>query len=107
MKDDGLYLEQMLDSLQKIESFTSGMDQRMFEVDAKTQSAVILQLMLIGELAKRISPDTKTKIDAPWKEIAGFRDKAIHHYFEIDLEVVWNTVVEDVPNLKRSLQPVK
>jgi len=56
-----------------------------------------MQLALIGELAKRVSDATRQQIDLPWKDIAGFRDRAIHDYYNIDLEVVWATILEDLP----------
>lgn len=59
--------------------------------------------MLIGEISKKISDNTKEKVDLPWKDIAGFRDEAIHNYFEIDLDIVWNTIQEDIPILKDKL----
>lgn len=93
----------MLDSAAKIEAFTSGMGKDDFLKDAKTQSAVIMQLTVIGELVKKISTQTKGLSDLPWKEIAGFRDKAIHEYFGMDLEVIWGTVVADIPVLKAEL----
>jgi len=61
------------------------MDNAAFLQDRKTQSAVILQLALIGEFAKRVSAPVRASIDIPWKAIAGFRDRAIHDYFQIDL----------------------
>lgn len=103
MKTDEVYLAQMRDAVQKVEEFVSGMGKADFEIDSKTQSAVIMQLTLVGELAKKISEDTRRSIELPWKEIAGFRDNAIHDYFNLDLEVVWQTVVEDVPILKKAL----
>lgn len=72
--------------------------------DSKTQSAVIMQLTVIGELVKKVSTKTKESSDIPWKEIAGFRDRAIHHYFGMDLNVIWDTVVMDVPVLKMALK---
>ncbi|MEK7587191.1 MAG: DUF86 domain-containing protein [Patescibacteria group bacterium] len=103
MKDDKVYIDQILDSVNKIEKFVDSFDKEKFLTDQKTQSAVIMQLALIGEISKKISVDTKSKIDLPWKDIAGFRDRAIHDYFEIDLEVVWNTIIEDIPILKKAL----
>lgn len=93
----------MLDAVSKIESFTKGLDASKFATDEKTQSAVIMQLMLIGELSKKISEKTKTIIDLPWKDIAGFRNKAIHDYFSIDIDIVWNTIIQDIPILKEKL----
>jgi len=103
MKDDRVYINQILESIAKIESFVSGLNQDEFKQDQKTQSAVILQLILIGETAKKISDTAKQVIDLPWKDIAGFRDEAIHNYFEVDLDIVWNTVKEDIPVLKKKL----
>src|SRR3989344_6514102 len=97
MKDDKIYIQQMLDAVRKIELFTANIDRANFGADEKTQSAVIMQLMLIGEISKKISTKTKYSIDLPWKDISGFRDKAIHDYFEVDLDVVWNTIITDIP----------
>ena len=104
MKDDKVYINQMSDAVRKIETFTAGFSLERFTADEKTQSAVILQLVLIGEIAKQISEQTKAKINLPWKEIIGFRDRAIHNYFGIDLEIVWQTVQDDIPQLKAALQ---
>lgn len=107
MKDDNVYIQQMLDAVRKIELFTANMNRTTFGADEKTQSAVIMQLMLIGEISKKISVKTKSSIDLPWKDIAGFRDKAVHDYFEVDLDVVWNTIISDVSILKSKLQTFK
>ncbi len=104
MKDDSVYINQILDAVSKIEKFTDGMNQENFVKNQMAQSAVIMQLMLIGELVKKISTETKNNISLPWKDIAGFRDKAIHDYFGMDLNLVWNTVVSDIPILKKNLK---
>lgn len=104
MKREAVYFEQMLDSVRKIEAFTAGMSREAFLADEKTQSAVIMQLALIGELAKRMPEEAKATVPLPWKEIAGFRDRAIHDYFEVDLDIVWNTVQSDLPDLKNALK---
>jgi len=103
MKDEKVYIEQMLDAISKIEAFTLGMKKDDFMKDSKTQSAVIMQLTVIGELVKKLSSETKESSDIPWKEIAGFRDRAIHHYFGMDLNVIWDTVILDVPVLRVAL----
>ncbi len=103
MRDDKLYVDQILDSIRKIESFTDGFTKKKFLTDEKTQSALILQLTLIGETSKRISKETKAIINLPWKRIIGFRDRAIHNYFDIDLEIVWATIIDDIPVLKQEL----
>jgi len=103
MKVDEVYIKQMLDAVEKIELFTADASKEFFGSDQKTQSAVIMQLMLIGELAKKISPASKNISSLPWKEICGFRDRAIHDYFELDLDIIWNTILMDLPVLKKEL----
>lgn len=104
MDRDAAYLAYMRDAIRKIESFTEDVDADVFAKDEKTQSAVMLQLMLIGEMAKKLSSETKSAIALPWKEITGFRDRAIHDYYEMDLDIVWNTVREDIPSFKSALK---
>ena len=104
MKNDIVYIQQILESVAKIESFVNNLDREKFLEDAKTQSAVIMQLTLIGEVAKKVPLKTKETVTLPWKDIAGFRDQAIHNYFEIDLDVVWDTIITDIPILKKELQ---
>ena len=101
MKNDRVYLQQIEEAVDKINDFVSGLNYKQFLADQKTQSAVIMQLVLIGELAKKVTKETQTKIPLPWKDIAGFRDRAIHDYYQIDLEIVWKTVSDDLPLLKR------
>jgi|SRR3990167_246919 len=103
MKGDKLYIDQIQDSIRKIESYVGGFNRDKFFADEKTQSAVILQLLLVGEISKKISEETKSKLGLPWKQIIGFRDRAIHNYFEIDINVVWDTTTTDLPVLKKAL----
>ena len=103
-KSDRVYFEQILDSIRKIRQFVDGIGHAAFLNDQKTQSAVIMQLALIGELAKRVSEATKSDSKVPWKEIAGFRDRAIHDYYQIDLEIAWNTIVLDLKPLEKVLR---
>lgn len=103
MKDSVLYVRQILEAIGKIQSFVGTTARETFEKDAMMQSAVILQLMLIGEVAKRVSEATKAAIDVPWKDIVGFRDIAIHDYFNIDLDIVWNTVTGDLPPMREKI----
>ncbi len=103
MKTDRVYLEQIIESVNKIKNFSFGLNYNQFLVDQKTQSAVIMQLALIGELAKRVSDKTQTEIPLPWVDIAGFRNRAIHDYYQIDLGIVWTTIQEDLPILEKAI----
>jgi hypothetical protein len=72
------------------------------------QDAIIRNIEIIGEASKKISSETKnTFIDVPWKEIAGMRDKLIHDYLGVDVKVVWNTIKEDIPALKKVISEIK
>lgn len=98
-KDKFVYLRLIFDSTQKIKDFISGMQFEDFVKDPKTQSSVLMQFHVIGELAKKIEGKVKEKISVPWKEISGFRDIISHDYFSIELKEVWDTAVEDTSKL--------
>lgn len=75
------------------------------ERDAKTQSAVLHQLLVIGEAAKRVSTGFREKHpDVPWRAMSGMRDKLVHEYDDVDLDEVRNTVVRDLPNLIATIE---
>jgi uncharacterized protein with HEPN domain len=75
--------------------------------DAKTQSAILHQLLLLGEAVKRLSDEFRARHEeVPWKMMAGMRDKLIHEYEAVDLEEVWNTVTADIPRLLERLGPL-
>jgi len=87
--------------------FKQGIDKAAFLQDFKTQSAVLHQLMVMGEAAKRLSPDFRARhSEIPWSLVAGMRDKLIHGYDIVDLDEVWRTAVVDVPDLLTSLEPL-
>jgi len=78
-----------------------------FLEDIKTQSAVLHQLLIIGEAVKRMSPEIRAAHpEVPWKLIAGTRDKLIHFYEGVDLEEVWTMVTSDLPELIRLIEPL-
>lgn len=93
------YLEFMRDKAIEAQGFATGLSEDQFLLDNKTQSAVILKLAIIGEIAKKISPEAKKAIDLPWKEIAGFRDMAIHEYLQLSLTIIWATTQQPLSDL--------
>ena len=79
--------------------FNGSAEKAEFLRDAKTQSAVLHQLLIIGEAAKRISPEFRVAHpEVPWRLIAGTRDKLIHFYEGADLEEVWKMLTSDRPS---------
>jgi|SRR3989344_240827 len=103
MKDDSVYINNILDAIAKIERFTAGVTNIGFLNNQMLQSATILQLGLIGEEANKISDTVKSKIPLAWKEIVAFRNIAFHEYMNLKLETVWSTVTDDIPVLKQEL----
>ncbi len=84
----------------KIIEFSQDFDQKAFFADARTQSAILHQLLIIGEAVKRLSLDFRLKHpEIRWTPMAGMRDVLIHAYDTVDLEEVWRTVEKDIPTL--------
>jgi uncharacterized protein with HEPN domain len=102
-KNNLAYLHLILDSIVKIQDYLGQMSLNNFLVDGKTQSAVIMQIQIIGELSKKIPEEIKSEIDVPWKEIAGLRDMVSHDYFSLDVEAIWNTAIKDVQELSQKI----
>lgn len=104
MRSDRLYLADMLDAIEAIECFTAGVDVTRFLKDDLVQSAVLQKLSIIGEAAGRLAEATRLLAPAvPWKEVIGFRNTAVHAYFSVDWRIVFVTVVDDLPVLKREI----
>jgi len=107
VKDDLAYIEHILDCIRKIKEFTTGSSLKDFSVNELVQDAVIRNIEIIGEASKKISSDTKQiYYEIPWKEIAGMRDKLIHDYLGVDVEVVWRTITEDIPTLEKQIKEI-
>lgn len=103
MKDDSIFLEHILDSIDQIGKYTTAVTYDEFLENRLIQDAVIRQLEIIGEATKNLSVTTTDQFpEIPWKEIAGMRDKLIHVYFGVDLEEVWNTAKKDIPELEKA-----
>ena len=99
------YLRDMLDAADKANEFVRGMDEAAFAADTKTVFAVVRALEIIGEAAKKIPPSVQRRFPhLAWRAMAGMRDKLTHDYFGVNLEVVWRTIQEDLPDLAESLR---
>ena len=101
------YLIDIIDAIEKAESFVKGMSFESFEKDAKTTFAIIRAFEIMGEAVKKIPSGVRNKHkNIPWKEMAGMRDKLIHEYFGVKPRVVWKTIKEDLPEVKPYLQAI-
>lgn len=104
-RDVGLFLDDILESIKRIEKYTRNISKKEFSKDIDKQDAVVHRLEIIGEAAKNIPQELRDKHpDAPWREIARTRDKIIHHYFEIDIDQIWNIIQNDLQPLKTQIK---
>lgn len=93
-------LRHMLDAADKVQQFLDGQERADLETDEMLALATVRLLEIMGEAAARVSPETQNKIDAiPWAQIVGMRNRLIHGYFDVDLDIVWAVVQDDLPNL--------
>ncbi len=101
-------IEDILFCLSKIKNYVSDLSYESFLEDYKTQDAIIRNIEIIGEANKKISEELKQKYpDIPWKMIAGTRDRLIHGYFGVNIDIVWQIATMDVPKLERQLKKLK
>ncbi|GAB6182279.1 HepT-like ribonuclease domain-containing protein [Thermodesulfovibrio hydrogeniphilus] len=106
-RDYKLFIKDILEAIERIEKFTKNMDYQAFFEDEKTNSAVVWQILIIGEATKNIPKVIKEKYkDIPWKEMAGMRDKISHAYFGIDFEIVWKVIQDRLPEIKPKIEKI-
>jgi len=99
------YLTDIVEAGRRIITYLANMEYAAFLQDTKTQDAVVRNLEIIGEAAKQVSEEFKNASpQIPWKNIAGMRDKLIHDYFGVNLDIVWNVVKQDLPVLLNHLE---
>ena len=100
-KDNLLYIEHILESIEHILSFNKELDQQGFLENKMVQDATIRNLEIIGEATKGLSEDFKMKYpEIEWKKMAGMRDKLIHDYIGVDLWAVWEVIDKILPSLR-------
>ncbi len=103
--DDRAHLDDILTSIEAIETYTRGKSFVQFSKDQKDQDAVLRRFGIIGEAAHRLSRARMAQMtEIRWKEIVGMRNKIIHDYGDVDLKMVWKTIREDLKELKKAIE---
>ena len=108
MKQPKPYLSHIIQAIDTIQQHIGKMPYSSFKKDQKTQDAVIRQLEIIGEASSKLEENfTKSHPDIPWRDIKDFRNKLIHDYWDLDLELIWNVATKEVLELRKQLLPVQ
>lgn len=102
-----ILLEEILEAIALLEQYTRGLTLESFSEDIEKQDSVFRRLEIIGEAAKGIPEDLRVRYPTiPWRDITGARDVLVHEYFRIDLEMAWDMVHDDLPELKREVERI-
>ncbi len=104
MKSDEVFIRHMIDAIEELQQILKGRTYRDFVHDPLRMHASMRLFEIVGEAASKLSAEFREHhIEIPYSEIIGMRNKLIHHYFEVDLDILWKTYEEDLPTLKSQL----
>ena len=105
MRRDDAYLEDILEAARSIRRFTGGVSRENFKANEEKYEAVNRKLEIIGEAARRLSPEVRNQFpEIPWQLLAAMRNILIHDYDDVDLDIVWDTTQHDLPPLIARLE---
>ena len=106
-KDNVIRLRHMLDSASEALSFVSGKSRTDLDASRMLALSLVKSVEIIGEAASRVSPEGRAQCnEIPWPDIIAMRNRLIHAYFDINLDIVWHTVTEELPPLVTELKKV-
>jgi uncharacterized protein with HEPN domain len=107
MRTEALYWDDILDAADGIARFLNDLEKENFLSDELRQSAVLQKLIVIGEAASRLSAEFRLRhAEIEWPDIVGLRNIAVHQYFGVSWETVWNTARQDVPGLRERIAAI-
>jgi uncharacterized protein with HEPN domain len=104
--DDAVLLQHMLDAAREAMAFAQGKGRPALDDDRMLVLSLVKEVEIIGEAAYRISAATRAQLrEIPWQDIIGMRHRLVHAYFDVNLDILWRTVQDDLPALIAGLQP--
>lgn len=107
-EDSKIYIDHILENVKDIEEFSKNLTKNKLLKDKLRQKAIIRSIEIIGEAVKNLPESFKKNYSQlPWRKIAGTRDRIIHHYFGVDLDIIWEIIKKDLPTLKKQIQIIK
>jgi len=106
-KDDFIRLRHMLDAAREAQFFAQNETRSSLDTDRKLVLALVKSIEIIGEAAANVTDKCREDLpQIPWTNIIGMRNRLVHAYFDIDLDILWNTVIEDLPPLIDELEKI-
>jgi uncharacterized protein with HEPN domain len=106
-KDDSIRLHHMLDAAREAESFFRNKTRESLDADRKLAFALVKCIEILGEAAAQISNESREALpQIPWSDIIAMRNRLIHAYFDINLDILWKTIIEDLPPLISELEKI-
>ena len=107
MGRDSASLKDIYRSGQLVVEFARGMSREDLELDIQKQSAILYQIQIVGEATKRLSREFREQHpELPWDDMAGMRDIIVHQYDRIDLDLIWRTIQENIPEMLEAIAPL-
>ena len=105
--ENSVRLKHILDAIAQIEIYLQDLDETQFWQDKLKQDGVIRQLEIIGEAIKHLSDELRdANPQVPWRKAAGIRDRLAHGYYNVSLEIVWETTQNSLPILKTQIEEI-
>ena len=106
-RDSLVYIQDILDSIEKVEKYAFGLTFEEFKKNNMVIDAIIRNFEIIGEAVKHIPNTIKGRYpDIEWKEAAGFRDVLVHEYFGVEVEALWDTIKKNIPFFKKKIAKI-
>lgn len=106
-RDPAVYLEDILEAIERIREYAAGMKLESFSADRKSVDAILFNLQTIGEAAKGVPEGLRSLApEVDWRKVAGLRDLIAHAYFQVDLEIVWDVVESKLDILESSVRRI-
>lgn len=107
MRHDASFLKDIFAATRKIEAITAQKSEREFLGDEVLSAAVPHHLTVIGEAINRLSPELRSRhSEVPWKQIVAVRHRIVHAHFDLDLQILWNAAVDEIPQLRKQISGI-
>ena len=107
MRRDNLFIEDILDAMNKIFKYTEEMDKEEFKKNQLVIDAVLRNIEIVGEAANKVSNEMKSDYqDIPWSKMIGLRNIVIHDYFGVDLDIIWEVITVNLPETKPKIKEI-